>query len=446
MAARPTTEPVLRPPVVPIPGLMVAVAFLTARRAAVRALGRRYGDAFTVRLPVVGQVSVFGNPAMVREVLSTKDDLIRPASHVGSVFGPGSTVSLHGAELRQRRRLLLPVFHGKRMAAYEAVVEEEVLRETAGWVPGQPFATLPSMTRITLNAILRTVFGAEGAEFERLRQSLPAMVADGSRLALLPQWARRDFGRWSPGGRFTRQRRRYDEVIAQLIAKARNDPNFHERSDVLSLLLAARYEEGGSLTDDHIADELFTLLAAGHETTSATLAWAVERLRRHPQLLARLTAEADRGQTRLLQATVWEVQRTHPVIQGLLRVTRARVRLGEWVIPENQLVAVSMVLCHSSDRNFPDADEFNPDRFVDNPPDMSVWVPFGAGTHRCVGAAFANMEMIVVLRTLLRHFDLRTTDAAGEWSRSRGVTNAPWRGGRAVVFRRARHDIDAMAY
>ncbi|WP_205875602.1 cytochrome P450 [Mycobacterium camsae] len=445
MAAQATTDTVLRPPVVPIPGLIVAVAFLTARRAAVKALGRRYGDAFTVRLPIVGQVTVFGHPAVIKDVLSTKDDLIVPASHVGSVFGPGSTVNLHGAELRQRRRLLLPIFHGRRMSAYESVVVEEVLRETAGWVEGQAFATLPSMTRITLNAILRAVFGAEGDEFEELRESLPAMVALGSRLALLPLWARRDLGRWSPGGRFARQRRRYDLVIEQLIAKARADPNFDDRNDVLSLLLAARYEDGRSMTADHIADELFTLLAAGHETTSATLAWAVERLRRHPQLLARLVAEADGDETRLLQATVWEVQRTHPVIQGLLRVTRARLRLGEWVIPENQLVAVSMVLSHSSHRNFPDADEFNPDRFVDNPPDTSTWVPFGAGIHRCVGAAFANMEMVVVLRTLLRCFDLRATDAAGEWSHYRGVTNAPLRGGRAVVFRRAAHNLEALA-
>lgn len=444
MGASATTDAVRLPPVVSIPSPIVAAAFLTARKAAVKALGRRYGTAFVVRLPIVGQVVVFGEPTLIKDVLSTKDDLVRPASHVGSVFGPGSTVSLHGAELRQRRRLLLPLFHGRRMAGYEDVVAEEVLRETASWPEGREFSTLPSMMRITINAILRAVFGAQGAEFDELRQLLPAMVALGSRLAILPTWARGDFGPWSPGGRFVRKRRRYDEIIARLIATARCDPNFAERSDVLSLLLAARYDDGQPISDSHIADELFTLLAAGHETTSATLAWTVERLRRHPQLLRRLTAEADRDESRLLQATVWEVQRTHPVIQGLLRVTRSRIRLGEWVIPENHLVAVSMVLSHSSERNFVNANVFDPDRFVGNPPDSSLWVPFGAGIHRCVGAAFANMEMLVVLRTLLRHFEFSTTTAAGEWDYFRGVTNAPWCGGRAVVHRRAGRYVEAQ--
>lgn len=436
MAAEPTTDPVRLPPVVPIPGPIVAAAFLTARKAAIKALGRRYGSAFTVRLPIVGHAVVFGDPTSIKDVLSAKDDLMRPASHLGSVFGPGSSVSLHGAERRQRRRLLLPLFHGRRMGGYETVVEQEVLRETASWVQGREFATLPSMLRITLNAILRAVFGAGGAEFEELRRTLPAMVALGSQLAILPPWARRDFGRLSPGGRFARQRRHYDDIIARLIADARSDPNFAQRSDVLSLLLAARYDDGQPISDSHIADELLTLLVAGHETTSATLAWAIERLRRHPQLLHRLTAEADSDASQLLQATVWEVQRTRPVIQGLLRVTQSRIRLGEWVIPQRHLVAVSMVLTHSSEENFPHADVFDPDRFVGNPPDTSLWVAFGSGIHRCVGAAFANMEMVTVLRTLLRHFEFTTTVAAGELTRSRGVTNAPWGGGRTTVYRR----------
>ncbi|MHA7653329.1 cytochrome P450 [Mycobacterium sp. ML4] len=436
MAAEATIDPVRLPPLVPIPGPIVATAFLTARKAAVKALGRRYGSAFTVRLPIVGHVVVFGDPALIKDVLSAKDDLMRPASHLGSVFGPGSTVSLHGAELRQRRRLLLPLFHGSRMGGYEAVVEQEVLRETASWVQGREFATLPSMLSITLNTILRALFGAEGADVEELRRTLPAMVALGSWLAVLPQWARRDFGRLSPGARFARQRRHYDDIITRLIAHARRDPDFAQRSDVLSLLLAARYEDGQPISDLHIADELLTLLVAGHETISATLAWAVERIRRHPQLLRRLTVEADSDASPLLQATVWEVQRTRPVIQGLLRVTRSRIRLGEWVIPEGCLVAVSMVLTHSAEDNFAHADVFDPDRFVGDPPDTSLWVPFGSGIHRCVGAAFANMQMVTVLRTLLRHFEFTTTNAAGELTRSRGVTSAPWSGGRVAVYRR----------
>jgi cytochrome P450 len=233
-------------------------------------------------------------------------------------------------------------------------------------------------------------------------------------------------------------RRRYDAIIAQLIADARNDPHFEERNDVLALMLQARYEDGSPITDDHVADELLTLLAAGHETTATTLAWAVERLRRHPRMLNRLTAELDAGESELLQATIFEVQRNRPVINATARITKERIRLGEWVIPERHAVLVSISLAHASERSFPDAAAFNPDRFVGNPPDSHAWVPFGGGIRRCIGAAFANMELMVTLRALLREFEFGTTYAPGEPMHSRGVATAPGRGGLAVVHRRAR--------
>ncbi|MGA7051897.1 MAG: cytochrome P450 [Mycobacterium sp.] len=440
--AEATTDAVRLPPTVPLPKPMVAAAFLLAGNPAIRALGRRYGTAFTVRLPIFGRAVLISDPALIKDLFGTSSDLVKRPGNLGTIFGPGSTFSLHGAEHRQRRKLLVPPFHGRRMSGYEAIVEEEVLRETANWPEGHEFATLPSMMRITLNAILRAVFGAEGAEFDELRDLLPKIVGLGSKISRLPMWARRDFGPLSPGRRLARLRRRYDEVIARLIAGARRDPNFAERSDVLSLLLAARYDDGRPISDSHVADELLTLLAAGHETTATTLAWAVERLRRHPQLLGRLKAEADGDVSELLQATVWEVQRTHPVIEGTGRITRARIRLGEWVIPENHMVVVSMVLAHTAESNFPNATVFDPDRFVGNPPDTSLWVPYGGGVHRCVGAAFANMEMLVTLRTLLRSFEFVTTDAAGESNHSRGIANAPGQGGRALVYRRAARTAD----
>jgi cytochrome P450 len=187
---------------VPIPKPIAGVAFLASRKATVKALGRRYGSAFTVRLPIVGKAVVISDPALIKDLFSTKGDLLVRLSNLGSVFGPGSTFSLHGAEHRQRRKLLVPPFHGKRMSGYEAIVEEEVLRETARWPEGREFRTLPSMMRITLNAILRAVFGAHGAEFDELCELLPPMVALGSRMAVLPISVRRDFGRLSPGGRF----------------------------------------------------------------------------------------------------------------------------------------------------------------------------------------------------------------------------------------------------
>jgi hypothetical protein len=438
-----TNDPVRLPPGPPLPRALQGIAFLVNRDRSVKAAAKRYGSEFTLNLPIFGEAVVISDPALVKELFTMNSDLIARAGALGEVLGPGSTFSLDGAAHRQRRKLLVPPFHGKRMVGYEQIVEEEVMREIAGWPEGEEFATMPSMMRITLNAILRAVFGANGAALEELRELLPRMVLRASRLAVMPPAVRRDYGPWSPWGRAMTLRRRYDAVIAELIADARRDPGFEDRSDVLALLLSARYDDGSPITDDHIADELLTLLAAGHETTATTLAWTVERLRRHPRLLSRLTAEVDAGGSDLLQATIFEVQRARPVINATPRLTKARITLGEWVIPERHVVIVGISLAHAADRSFPDPSVFDPDRFVGNPPDNHAWIPYGGGVRRCIGAAFANMEMTVTLRTLLREFEFRGTYAADEPAHSRGVATAPGHGGRAVVYRRPAQVRDA---
>jgi cytochrome P450 len=431
-----TTDPVRLPPAPRIPKFVQGVGFVAAREKSVAALAKRYGPAFTLRLPMLGQTVVVSDPALIKDLFTTNTDLIARAGVLGEMFGPGSTFSLDGAEHRERRKLLVPPFHGKRMASYEGIIEEEVLRETASWPEGREFETLPSMMRITLNAILRTVFGAEGAALDELRELLPPMVLHASRLAVMPPIVRRDFGAWSPGRKLTAYRQRYDDIIGRLISDIRGDPKFDERNDVLALMLQARYEDGTPISDDHVADELLTLLAAGHETTATTLAWTVERLRRHPRHLARLTADVDAGGSELVQATIWEVQRTRPVINSTARMTRTRIQLGEWVIPERRAILASISLAHASSDSFTDAKTFNPDRFVGHPPDNYAWIPYGGGVRRCIGAAFANMEMNVTLRALLREFEFGTTYAPGERLHSRGVATAPAHGGRAVVYRR----------
>ena len=433
-----TTDPVRLPPAPRVPKLLAGLAFVGARGKMVGRLARRHGSAFTLDLPIFGKAVVISDPAAVRDLFTSGTDLVGRASNLGVILGPGSTFSLDGDEHKQRRKLLVPPFHGKRMTGYENIVEEEVMREIATWPEGQAFATLQPMMRITLNAILRAVFGAEGGALDELAQLLPPAVTLGSRLAVMPEILRRDLGPWSPWGRFQRYRRRYDEIVDGLIADARCDPNFADRSDVLALLLAARYENGEPISDRHVADELLTLLTAGHETTATTLAWAVERIRRHPRLLSRLTQEVDAGGSELLQATIWEVQRARPVIDGTLRMTRQRIRLGEWVIPEDHVVIVSIGLAHASEDNFANAKTFDPDRFLGSNPDTHTWIPFGGGIRRCIGAAFANMEMTVTLRTLLREFEFATTYARGERVNSRGVATAPRDGGKAVVYRRSR--------
>ena len=445
-----TNEPVRLPPGPRMPKVFQGIVFLTALQYRMGPVwGRRFGSPFTINLPIFGKTVVVSDPTLVKDVYSTSSDLIeRPTKILGQAFGPGSTFSLTGDEHLERRKLVLPTFHGKRVKNYERLIEEEVIRETANWPEGREFQTLPTMGRLTLNAILRAVFGEEKHALDELRSVMPAMIILGSVLHMLPPIFARDFGRWSPGGRLSRYRHRLDTVVDSLIADARADPALEERSDVLALLLQARYDDGQPIPDRHIADELLTLVAAGHETTASQLAWTVERLRRHPQLLARLTDEVDAGGSELRQATIFEVQRMRSTIELGLRHANQQIRLGDWVLPAGTNVMVNFQLAHESEDNFPDPDSFNPDRFLGTSPPAFRWIPFGGGVNRCVGAGFAALEMDVALRTLLREFRFAPTDAPGEARHYRGVAVVPARGGRAVVYRRtapASGDRDAMS-
>jgi cytochrome P450 len=435
-----TTDSVCLPPGPRVPSAVSALAFVTARHRAAAAVGRRYGGSFTVRLPIFGDTVIVSDRDLIKDLFTSSGDVVSRPTNLGSVLGPGSTFSLNGDAHRERRKLLIPPFHGKRMPGYEAIVTDEVHREIASWPDGREFPVLGPMMRITLGAILRAVFGAEGSAYDELRRILPPMVPLASKLAVLPPAVRRDYGPWSPWARVQRYRRRYDEVIAGLIAAARADPGFAGRTDVLALLLTARYDDGSPISDGHVADELLTLLAAGHETTATTLAWTVERLRRHRGVLTRLTDEVHAGGTELTQAVIWEVQRTRPVVEATARITRERIRLGHWVIPAHHAVIAGITLAHESERNHPRAAVFDPDRFLGAYPDTHTWIPYGGGIRRCIGASFANMEMTVTLRTLLQEFTFGTTDAPGEARRSRGVATAPAKGGLAVMYRRAPRD------
>jgi cytochrome P450 len=435
-----TAPPVVRlPPAPRIPKVMQGALFWISRRWIVQQMARRYGDIFELNVPVFGRLMVVVSPQLAKQVFTSSPEVlgnIQP--NLSRLLGSGSVFGLEGDDHRQRRRLLAPAFHGKSIKNYENIIEEETLRETANWPEGQAFPTLPSTMRITLNAILRAVFGAEGAELDELRRILPPWVTLGSRLAALPK-PNRTYGRYSPWGRLAEWRRRYDEVLDKLIENERADPNFENRTDVLALMLRSTYEDGSAMSRKDIGDELLTLLAAGHETTAATLGWAFERLSRHPDVLAALVAEAETDDNELRQATILEVQRNRTVIDLAGRnVFAPVVELGEWVIPRGYSIAVSISQIHVNDEAFPDPDRFDPQRFIGSKPSTLAWIPFGGGARRCVGAVFANMEMDVVLRTVLRHFAIETTTAPGEKWHCRGIAFTPKRGGKVVVHRRDR--------
>ncbi len=431
-----TTEPIRLPPGPRLPRTIQGLGLLFALCELTPALGRRYGSEYTINLPMFGKTVVVSDAALVKDVFSTSGELLERPTNLGEVFGPGSTFLLNGEAHLERRKVILPVFHGKRVDAYEHIIEEEVLRETANWPEGREFKTHESMNRLALNAILRTMFGDEPSALDELRRVVPTMVTVGSLLHQLPSVVQRDFGRWSLGRRMAQYRQRFDAVIDSLIAQARSDPAFEERRDVLAVLLRVRNDNGEPIPDRHIANELLTLVGAGHETTANQLAWILEQLRRHPQVMERLVAEVDAGGSALRQATIYEAQRIRPSIEASFRRTKARLRLGEWVLPEGIYVTVNFQLAHESAVNFPDPDAFNPDRFLNTNPKPFRWMPFGGGVNRCPGASFANMEMDIALRTLLREFRFEPTDERGERRRYRGVAIMPSRGGRAVVHRR----------
>ncbi|WP_306214567.1 cytochrome P450 [Actinoplanes sp. RD1] len=419
------------PPGPRVPRVVLALPLLTMRPQVLARLRRRYGPVFRLDMPLTGPCVHLGDPALIRQLFTTRPELLTTVEpNLSRVLGRGSFFELDGDEHKRQRKLLVPPFHGRRMRDYEGIIAEETRREVAGWPVDEPFPTLPSMMRITLNAILRAVFGAGGAEFERLRRLLPPMVTYGSRLMLLPCDGRR-LGRWDPWRRFRAYREEFDSIVAALIARGRADPDLADRRDVLSLMLLARYDDGSAMSDGDIADQLLTLLAAGHETTATQLAWAFERVRRHPAVLDRLSDPAFRA------ATLIEVQRTRPVIDLTSRRVKAEtLTIGDWTIPRGWTVVAAISLVHSDDRVFPGAARFDPDRFLGAAPDTYSWIPFGGGTRRCLGAAFATMEMDVVLRTVLRDFTLVPTTAPGERAFNRGVAYAPAKGGIAVVRRR----------
>ncbi|MCG5434393.1 cytochrome P450 [Mycobacterium sp. MYCO198283] len=425
------------PPRSKVPSPIQAAAFVFTRRMMLHTLAKRYGPIFQLRLPVFGNTVVVADQAMAKQVFTAStDDLVNVQPNLSRVLGPGSVFALEGGEHRKRRKLLTPPFHGKSIRNYEKIVEEETLREIAGWPEGEEIETLEPMMRVTLNIILRAVFGADGGEFDRLRELVPPLVELGSKMAAIPVPPAR-LRRFTPWHRLDRLNKQFDDVVFTLMDKAQADPAFEERSDILALLMRSTYEDGTPMTRQDIADEMRTLVGAGHETTASTLAWAFERLSRHPKVLDELVAEVDSGGSELRQATINEVQRTRAVIAFAGRHVQASdFELGGYRIPKGYSIVVSNWLIHEDAETYPDPQRFDPHRWLGVKVNPYAWLPYGGGTRRCVGAAFANMELDVVLRTVLGHLAVEPTDAPDERWHSRGVAFTPKRGGRITVRRR----------
>jgi cytochrome P450 len=349
---------------------------------------------------------------------------------------------LDGAEHLRHRRLMLPAFHGQRMRAYESIMSEAADREADSWPVGREFELLPAMQAITLDVIMRAVFGIEeGQRFDELRRALREMLQPIAQplgvLVLTLSLARRNGG---PAGRFQdfeERRRKVDELIFDEIRRRRAVPNLEEREDVFSTLLLARDEDGEPMTDQEIRDELVTLLVAGHETTATGLAWAFDLLLHDERVLDKLRASLADGEDDYLDAFVKETLRIRPVIPGIGRKVRGEpFELAGYAIPPGIEINPSIAMIHRGGDHFPRVHELRPERFLeDEPPDTYTWIPFGGGVRRCLGASFALFEMAVVVRRILERCALEPVEPVGDPIQRRGITMVPKNGVRVRQVR-----------
>jgi cytochrome P450 family 135 len=407
---------------------------------------RRHGEPFTARILRAGRLVFISDPPSIKALFAAdRENIVAPGRNVvlAPLLGHRSLLLLNGPEHLAQRKLMSPPFHGERMRAYERVMEATTEREISTWPLGRELRIHPSMQAITLEVIMRAVFGVGEENRDDLRHRLLAILtATRSPLAI---------GLTIPGvrrlGPFRRVRRTIvetDEILRAEIARRRGDPGLAEREDILSLLVAARDEDGEGMSDGELRDELITLLMAGHETTATALAWAFDLLFRHPEAMERLRAEVDGDEHRYLDAVAEETLRVRPVVPFVGRELRVPMELRGYELPAGTVVMPSIYLTHTRADLFPEPYAFRPERFLEEQPDTYSWIPFRGGTRRCIGAAFAELEMRVVLRTVLREIELRGATAAAEEIVRRNVTLSPRRGTPAVAVRR-RHRVPVAA-
>ena len=413
---------------------------------------RRYGDVFSSRFPIFGRVVYVAEPALVKEVFLGEAKTFHAGEAntlaLGDALGDHSLLTLDEERHLSQRKLLLPPFHGESVRRYVEVLGEASEREVATWPIGKEIQLRPRMQAITLEVILRAVFGVrDNARMDLFRERIPPLGETTSILNWLP-FMDRDLGGITPAAKFRRALAAVDELIYAEIADRRAAPDRTEslrpghgpalaqddRDDVLSLLLRARHEDGSSRTDSELRDELMTLLTAGHETTATGLAWAFERLLRTPRVLARLTASLDDGD--YLDAVVKETLRVRPVVVDVARKLTRETEVAGWRLPAGTLVLPAIAVLHARPDLYDAPREYRPERFLDGETESYAWIPFGGGVRRCIGASFAQVEMRTVLREVLRRVRLRAPSQRPERGVIRHVTVVPGRGARAVVEER----------
>jgi cytochrome P450 len=415
------------------------LAWLTRPKPFLRRAHARYGDVFTVRLRSGENFAILAHPDAIREVFTGDPEIFRAGEGnrvLLPLLGSHSVLLLDGQEHLRQRRLLLPPFHGERMQRYREIIEEATAREVARWRRGEPVRIARRMQEVTLEVIMRAVFGVrDPAALDRMRRVLLDMLDWAMAPKRLLVIAAAGPQRLERIPAFRRAMARVDEVLLAEVAARRRAEDLAERDDILSLLLAARDEHGEGLTDRELRDELLTLLVAGHETTATALGWAVERLIRHPDALERATEDARAGDGTYLDAVAKETLRLRPVLPIVVRRLREPQTIAGRELPAGADVAPCIYLVHHREDLYPEPDAFRPERFLGVKPGTYTWLPFGGGVRRCIGASFALFEMQVVLGTLLRSVRLEPVTRASERTSRRTITLVPGRGAEAIPAR-----------
>jgi cytochrome P450 len=403
----------------------------------------RYGNRFTMLFLQTPPFVHLADPEVVKEVFTASPEVLHPgegARILEPIVGRNSLILLDEGTHMSQRKLMLPAFHGERMERLSGLVAEVAQREVARWPRGEAFELHPRLQALTLEIILRAVFGVDpGGRYERLRDKLNTILEVGtSPTSMLPAFQRG--GRWRD---FVREREEADSLLFELIDERRQDPG--DGDDVLAMLLEARHEDGSPMSAQELRDELMTLLVAGHETTASELAWAFERLARTPRVLRRLSEEIERDEDdAYLTATVQETLRRRPVLPNAApRLVMEPVEIGGWTYPPGCALAANAYLIHHDPAIYPDPYEFRPERFLDQAPGTYTWIPFGGGRRRCVGASFAQLEMKLVLKAVLAGSELALASDGFERTRRRSITVSPSAGAVTVLRERERRAATA---
>jgi len=407
---------------------------------------REHGDPFVLRLGGPKPMWSTGHPDGIRDIITAPTDVLTSGGPTHVLFpfvGPRSVMMVQGDDHRRRRRWMMPPFHGARMRSYGAIIQEAAAAAVAGWTPGQEVQALPATERLTLEVIVRAVFGAEGDEV------VPHVDAVVSVLEAMTPWVvffkflQRDLGPWSPWGRYLRRAAAADALLQARIDARRASPD-PGREDILALLMAARDDAGRPMDDADLHDQLVTLLAAGHITTAVSLAWALHHVHANGDVLDRLRLEVDRcddtpealAELPYLGAVCKEALRLIPVVPLVARIARKPFMLLGRPVAPGERVGAHVLLAHRREEAFEDPHTFRPARFLERKPGPYEFIPFGGGVRRCVGEALALYEMKLALATVLRRVELESAEPGTPHITRRNLTLAPKSGVRLRVLGR----------